>query len=158
MAAGRKPKPTKLKLLTGTAQPCRMNDKEPKPKSDNIKMPAGLSEKAKKCWRLVAKQLTDAGVLTNLDVHALAMYCEVFTRWQDANEKLAKFGPVIKAPSGFPVQSPYLQISNKSFDQMKSMLVEFGMTPSSRTRVSVVDQQEVSDPVAEFMAGAKKRK
>lgn len=149
--AGRKPKPTSLKLLHGTAQACRMNKNEPKPKGDSIKMPSGLSDDAKKCWKQVAKHLKDAGVLTNLDVHALAMYCEAYARWFDANEKIKKFGTVIKAPSGFPVQSPYLAIANKAFDQMKSMLVEFGMTPSSRTRVSVSEKAQDNDPLNEFL-------
>lgn len=156
MATGRKPTPTALKLLTGTARPSRVNKSEPKPKADNIKMPAGLSTGAKKCWKIVAAQLKEAGVLTNLDSHALAMYCEVFARWQTANENLARFGPVIKAPSGFPVQSPYLTISNKAFDQMKGMLIEFGMTPSSRTKVSTVAPEE-EDAASAFMKGTRKK-
>ncbi len=156
MAAGRKPKPTALKLLTGTAQPSRMIKNEAKPKADAIKMPDHLSDGAKKCWAIVSKQLREAEVLTNLDTHALAMYCEVFARWQTANQSLAKYGPVIKAPSGFPVQSPYLQISNKSFDQMKALLVEFGMTPSSRTKVSTVAPEE-EDAASAFMKGNKKK-
>ncbi|MCP3849352.1 MAG: phage terminase small subunit P27 family, partial [Gammaproteobacteria bacterium] len=68
MTAGRKPVPTALKLIKGTDQPCRINDKEPKPKSDNIKMPVGMSADAKKHWKQVSKQLKEAGILTNLDI------------------------------------------------------------------------------------------
>lgn len=149
--AGAKPKPTALKLLQGTAQPCRMNKNEPKPKSDAVKMPVGLSVEAKKCWKQVSKHLKDAGVLTNLDIHALSLYCEAFARWNDANNKLKKYGTVIKAPSGFPVQSPYLAIANKAFDQMRVMLVEFGMTPSSRTKVSVAESSPSSDPIDDYL-------
>ena len=115
MTAGRKPIPTKLKIVKGTAQPCRIIKDEAKPKSDAVRMPAGLSDDAKKQWKIAAKHLTAAGLLTNLDTFALAMYCEVFARWTYANDQIKKFGPIVKAPSGYPVQSPFLQIANKSF-------------------------------------------
>ena len=134
--SGRKPIPTNLKIVKGTAQPCRILKDEAKPKADAVRMPAGLSDDAKKQWKLVAKQLTAAGLLTNLDTFALAMYCEVFGRWSYANDQIKENGPIVTAPSGYPVQSPFLQIANKSFDQMTKMLVEFGMTPSSRSRVA----------------------
>lgn len=148
---GRKPIPSKLKLLKGTDQPCRMRDDEPMPKSDQVEMPPMLSDEAKKQWALVVKQLKDADIITNLDVHALAMYCEVFARWQHANEQLSKYGAVIKTHNGYPAQSPYMQIAHKSFEQMKAMLVEFGMTPSSRTKVGVVGKTDV-DPLDEFLS------
>jgi phage terminase small subunit len=48
-----------------------------------------------------------------------------------------KFGLVVKAQSGFPVQSPYLSIANQQSDRMLRLLIEFGCTPSSRSRVTV---------------------
>ena len=148
--AGRKPIPTNLKLLKGTAQPCRIKKDEPKPKADDIRMPESLSDNAKKHWEIVCKQLQDADIITNLDAHALAMYCEAYSRWTMANEQIAKYGVIIKTPNGFPAQSPYLQIANKAFDQMKLMLVEFGMTPSSRSRIGTVTKSE-NDPLEDYM-------
>ncbi|MFO7905810.1 MAG: phage terminase small subunit P27 family [Pirellulaceae bacterium] len=111
-------------------------------------MPAGLSDKGKAHWKKVSADLKDAGILTNIDVHALAMYCESYARWADANEKIQQYGPVVKTPNGFPAQSPYIQIANKAFDQMRAMLTEFGMTPSSRTKISRADEDKEDDPWA----------
>ena len=147
---GPKRLPTQLKVLKGTAQPCRINKNEPKPKADNVKMPPGLSDEAKKHWKLVSKQLLSAGLLTNLDVFALQMYCEAFARWSHANEQIQKYGPVVKTPNGFPTQSPFLQIANKAFDQMKGMLTEFGMTPSSRSKVHAGEVDKPKDPWDDF--------
>jgi len=54
---------------------------------------------------------------------------------------------VIKSPSGFPIQSPYLAIANKAMDQMTKLLTEFGMSPSSRTCVAVAPQPHNAAPV-----------
>jgi hypothetical protein len=48
----------------------------------------------------------------------------------------SKYGDVILTPDKkFPVQSPYLAIANKAQEQMVKIMIEFGMTPSSRSRV-----------------------
>ena len=133
---GRRPIPTQLKIIKGTDQPCRMKKDEPKPADDNIEMPEGLSVDAAKHWGKVCQQLQDAHIITNIDVMALSMYCEAYSTWSSANKKIQVHGAVIKGQNGFPVQSPYLMVANKAFEQMRSMLMEFGMTPSSRTRVS----------------------
>ena len=135
---GRKPLPTRLKLLKGTARKHRMRNDEPTPGAGNVSPPDHLSVAACRQWDLTCPHLMAAGVMTDLDVHALALYCEAFARWAMANKQIEKYGPVVMAKSGFPTQSPYVAISNMAFEQMRGMLVEFGMTPSSRTRVGTV--------------------
>lgn len=143
---GKRPIPTQLKIIKGTDQPCRMRKNEPKPADDNIEMPEELSKEAGKHWDKVCTQLQDAKIITNIDVTALAMYCESYATWFNANKMIQRHGPVVKNPSGFPVQSPYLLIANKAFDQMRAMLTEFGMTPSSRTRVAATGKSEEKNP------------
>ncbi len=136
---GRKPVPTQLKIIRGTDQPCRVKKSEPKPKANNLRRPFKLSKVASLQWRKVSRQLREAKLLTDIDTHALAMYCEAHAMWKGALENIQEHGAVVLSQNGSMVQSPYCHIANKSYDQAKSMLVEFGMTPSSRTRVSAVD-------------------
>jgi len=152
MAAGRKPVPTALKIVKGTDQPCRVNGNEPTPKTDNIIMPPELSEMAKQHWQQICGQLQEAMIMTNIDVPALMLYCEAFATWRDATDKIQSTGAVVKGKDGYPVRSPYLFVAQKAFDQMKSMLTEFGMTPSSRTRVSTAQgsSENPDDPWAQF--------
>ena len=138
--AGRKSKPTNLKVLTGNPGKRALNKNEPKPKMATIKPPPGLSKLAKKHWRQVAAHLVACGLLTEADKPAFSLYCEAYAKWADANEMIATHGTVVKSPNGFPVQSPYLAIANRAHDQMVKLLVEFGMTPSSRSGISVEPQ------------------
>lgn len=135
--AGRKPIPTKLKILKGTAQPCRIKKDEPTPVVCLPDPPEDASAKVKKYWPRIARQLYDCGVLTEIDINSLSAYCEMYLRWTEANKQIEKHGLIIKSPNGFPMQSPYLPISNKALDSMQKIAVEFGMTPSSRTKISV---------------------
>lgn len=132
---GPKPKPTQLKVLAGTLRPDRVNKHEPKPKSAVPRCPSHLSDEAKREWRRVAPELASLGLLARLDRAALANYCQAWGRWIEAEEALRKFGVMVKSPNGFPMQSPYLAVVNRAMEQIRAMLAEFGMSPSSRTRV-----------------------
>ena len=123
--AGRRPKPTALKQLQGTLRKDRTNANEPKPGPLGKSIPDHLSKEAKKYWKESFKLLTRVGILTETDADSLALYCESKMRWVFAKKQLEKDGMVIIAQSGFPVQSPYLQILNKSHDQMLKILLEF---------------------------------
>lgn len=153
--AGRKPKPTYLKLLQGNPGKRELPKNEPKPpkaKGCVPMAPRHLTEPAKRQWRVVAKQLAGANMLTELDVHALALYCEAYVRYRVANVQIEKFGAVVKAPSGWPVQSPFLAIANKALEQMTKLMIEFGMTPSSRSRVHAICPEKEVDPMDAFLA------
>lgn len=85
--------------------------------------------------------LQSAGVLTRMDQLALAMLCESWSAWRDATNKVKKYGPLIKSPkTGIPMLSPYYIVMHRSHEQVRSLLAEFGMTPSSRTRVQAAPQ------------------
>ena len=94
-----------------------------------------MSAGAKKHWPKVCEQLKAAKIMTNIDVDALEMYCEAYATWHDAQRKVTEIGAVVKGKEGIPVMSPYFRVAEKSFQQMRQMLAEFGMTPSSRTKV-----------------------
>jgi P27 family predicted phage terminase small subunit len=50
--------------------------------------------------------------------------------------KIQKYGTMVKSPTGFPIQSPYLAIANRQAEIMARIASEFGFTPASRSRIS----------------------
>jgi P27 family predicted phage terminase small subunit len=92
-------------------------------------------------------------LLTEVDRDALATYCHTWSRWREAERNIAESGMVIKGKGGYPVISPYVAVANRCMAQMRSFLVEFGMTPSARSRVRAAgDRDKPVDPFAEFDA------
>ena len=133
---GPRPQPTSLKVIRGNPGKRKLNSSEPQPDKTMPEVPEALSDEASAQWELVAPQLHSMGVLTRIDSTALEMYCVAFGNWRDAQAKIQQFGPLIKSEkTGFFTQSPYMQIANKAFEQMRAMISEFGMTPSSRSRL-----------------------
>lgn len=77
----------------------------------------------------------DAGVLTIADRAALAAYCQAYARWVEAETRLQETPMLLKTPSGYVQQSPWLAISNKQLEIMGRYMAELGLTPVSRTRL-----------------------
>jgi len=132
---GPRPDPTALRLLKGNPSKTRISPREPRPKPGMPTVPTFLDVAAKREWRRVSRELRLLGLIALIDRAALAGYCQAWSRWAAAEEKVKEFGMVIKSPSGFPVQSPYLGIANTAMKHMRNFLAEFGMSPAARTRI-----------------------
>jgi len=157
---GAKPKPTKLKLLQSTARKDRINQNEPKTEPvAEMKAPAYLNNTAKTAFRELVKLIGSDGmnVLAEADKTALAMLCDQYSIYRDARyalkdgltyESIGRNGIQIK-----PV--PEVGIMNGAWDRVAKMMIEFGLTPSARSRVNEVERQE-KDAFEEFMNQDKK--
>src|SRR5687767_13860175 len=143
--AGRRPKPTHLKLLHGNPGKRRINEHEPQPPVETPSAPDHLNEAAKTEWERMAELLARLGLLTSLDRAGLAAYCVVYARWVEAEEALKRTGHIVKSPSGYPMVSPYLVVANRSLEQMHKFMVEFRLSPASRSRISI-NAQSGDDP------------
>ncbi len=131
---GRKPKPTREKKLRGNPGKRRLNQREAKADPCIPSCPKHLNAHAKAEWKRVAEELYQAGLLTQLDRGALAAYCGAYGRWVAVEIQLkAKYLAV--GSTGSYVVNPLVRAANVLRAQVVSFAAEFGMTPSSRSRV-----------------------
>jgi P27 family predicted phage terminase small subunit len=139
---GRKPKPTHLKAITGNPGKRRLNEDEPTPEPAVPDCPPELSPAAQREWDRLVGELAKLNLLTQLDRAALAAYCGAYALWAEATEAIQKFGVMVKSPTGFPIQSPYVSIANRQAEIMLRISSEFGFTPASRGRISTPKPHE----------------
>jgi P27 family predicted phage terminase small subunit len=83
--------------------------------------------------------LSNAGVLTVMDVPMLMLYCESWSRYKKAQTEMRKPGQgmVIRNAMG-KTRNPWLAILDKAHEQMLKIQLEYGMSPAARTRVRIV--------------------
>ena len=139
---GRKPKPTSVKILSGNPGKRALNHHEPKPIAAIPECPTELNPAARTEWDRLVKDLAPLKMLTSLDRAALATYCQAYALWSEAITAVHKFGVMVKSPSGYPMQSPYIAMANKQAEIMMRIASEFGFTPASRSRISVPSDRE----------------
>ena len=148
--AGRKKLPTKLHILKGTDRKDRTNPSEPEPELKIPTPPEHLSEYALKEWNRITAELELIGLLTELDRTELAMYCQAYGRIVKYEKIVAEKGELYKTPNGSVQLSPAMWVINKAMEQCHKYLTEFGMTPSSRTKVSGKKKEIENDPFSQF--------
>ena len=141
---GRRPKPTRLKMLTGNPGKRPLNGNEPRPAAAVPECPAELGPVARTEWNRLVGELSALRLLTNLDRAALAAYCGAYALCAEATAQIQKYGAMIKSPTGFPIQSPYLAIANRQAEIMMRIASEFGFTPASRSRIATPSPHEPS--------------
>jgi len=124
---------------------------EPQPRSDYTPYPAWLKGKARQEWKRITPELRRLGLLTIVDRAALAAYCQAYTRWVEAEAIVEKEGLIFTTDKGYLQQRPEVGIAQKAMQIMKAFAAEFGLTPASRTRISVSQKPEPQDPMEGFI-------
>lgn len=147
---GPAPLPSNVKRMKGTYRKDRAAPNEPRPKSAAPNCPAWLSGYAKQEWRWVVKELERLGLMTKIDRAALAAYCEAYAEWRTMEESIDEHGRTQTSDKGFVCLRPEVTIRNAALKRMREFLKEFGMTPSSRTRVSAPDEAPPANPFSNF--------
>jgi P27 family predicted phage terminase small subunit len=124
-------------MIDGNPGKRRIDGGEPRPPADRPTCPAYLSPTAKAEWKRLAGILNEIGLLTRIDRTVLAAYCQAYSRWVEAERKLAETPPLLKTPAGYVQTSPWITISNKQVELMVKLMAELGLSPSARSRLAI---------------------
>lgn len=96
-------------------------------------------------WQRLVPELIKAGLVTPIFEGMLAAYCTVFARWVEAERELRNTAKLVKAPSGYPMQNPWLPIANKAIEQMRQLGSDLGLSAAALTRISRSAQMDLFD-------------
>jgi len=107
--------------------------------------PKTLDAEARKKWREVLPILSARGETDQAALDGLAAYCQAWSRWIQAEAKIIELGPVVKSPSGFPVQNPYVAIAKAAQVQLRQWAGELRLTPARR-RANAKDAKAKTTP------------
>jgi phage terminase small subunit len=127
---GRIPKPTIVKELNGNPGRRPLPEHEPKPQG-LAKRPRWLTVGARKVWNELAPGTQALGLLTSQDARMFGVLCEYMAEFEED-----------------PRAMPAARLS-----RMDALSQQFGLTPASRTRISVKPQEPVDDERRFFGVG-----
>lgn len=149
---GRKPTPTKLKILHGNPGKRKINADEPQPDNVIPTCPAILKGEARAEWKRVTEKLHRLGLINEMCRGLLAGYCQAYALWHKANRELAENGEVITTKNGAQLQNAWLSIANRQMVIMKQIASEFGFTPSSLSRLKQPGSGPASGKLAKYVS------
>lgn len=134
---GRKPKPMAAKVAAGNPGKRSLATLVPSPKDGSMLCPTVVdqNERARGYWAMYLANAAP-GHLMPIDAPLLARLCIALAFADEANERIAETGLLVKAPhSSYPLQSPYLPILNRQTDLARKLASELALPPSQRNRV-----------------------
>lgn len=152
---GRVKKPSHLQAIEGNPAKRPINKKEPKPTKGVPEVPEYFNEREAYWFNEIGNKLDKYGVMTTLDAHSLEMLIKAYSEYREADEGIKAEGMIIKTV-GYNKQpvtktNPLVPIRADAWKKVTSILKEFGMTPSSRTKIVSDNPEGKDDSSSEVM-------
>lgn len=110
--------------------------KEVKAPSDKVKAPSYLSTDLKKEFNKLSKELKEVGIISNLDVDALARFLISRKLYIELSQKL------LENPQLIIADKDILGSQDKLFKQCRAAANDLGLTISSRCKLVVPTKEE----------------
>lgn len=134
-------KPTAIKKAHGTLRKCRETPQEPDPAKRLPDPPQVLDEVGRAEWERAGKILEAQGLMTDMDLVALAAYCAAVADFFECERILRRDGltclVTMTAGGGQrEVERPQVRIKYQALKTIRAFMTEFGMSPASRSRVN----------------------
>lgn len=150
--AGRKRKPDHLKLVSGTAQPCRMNPDAPVPSSALPDAPEWLSKRGAELFEQLVGIVGEMGVGSASDSAMLAMAASRLEEVEICTAIIEDGGRTFISAASYDEEGrlvsqqikghPVVAQRSEAMRHAQSLLVEFGLSPAARSKVSATKPNE----------------
>ncbi len=111
---------------------------KPKPITSIPDCPDYLDTVGREEWHRVTKEMLSVGLLNKVDRASLELYCENYSRYRQYLELMRKpdFETTIITANGAAQINPILKLSDAAARTCRSMLMQFGLTPVSREKLT----------------------
>lgn len=114
---------------------------------DKLKPPTWLDKLAKKEFKYIVDQMSELDVLNNLDVHALAMYCDAYSNYVEITKLINETGLARRVVVDYTEDNEpiYELVMDKEailrkkqfYHQVRQLGIQFGFTPSARAKMAL---------------------
>jgi P27 family predicted phage terminase small subunit len=153
--AGRKPVPTAIRQVRGNPGKRPLPKNEPAVELATPPCPDYFTDDQQVAWAELAERLVDMKVLTLGDGAALELLFAAYMEWRYAADIVTDEGMTYTTTteSGDVMYRPRpeVAIAADAWRRVTSMLREFGLTPSSRTKVATAGGAKKQNAFLELM-------
>ncbi len=154
MGKGRKRQATAVKESSGALKknPQRRNLNEPQAVAGRPDPPDFVEsdELALGKWHHLCEVLEQLGVLSQTDHDLMAAYACSWSEWVKLIAIVRKEGHTVIGGTGGVIVNPSAREMDKAFGRLVKLVPEFGLSPSSRSRLSAAPKKE-ANPLNEYL-------
>ena len=163
--AGRKRLPTRLHIVRGTAQPCRINRDEPKAPNEPPRPAIQLSSRASFWFGVIVGRIADMGISSVADSESVMLLALRLAEVEECDQEIKENGRVyakfelVELPSGetraqkILKANPAVAQRSEAMRHAQSLLAEFGLSPANRAKIPARDAQKAENPWEKLING-----
>ena len=149
MSKGRKPKPTAILKAQGTYDASRHKNRL---EADGI-VSAPTVQSSNETFECLVKKLDHLGVVAEIDAMALQMLADAWEDYQVARNVIKEQGPTYSTTTaqGDLMWRPRPEVSmmNHAWAKVEKMMVQFGLTASSRAKIEMKEKIQTLEDLIE---------
>lgn len=150
---GPRSKPNELKKLEGNPGKRKINNTPKYELSEKTRTPPSyLGTYGKKEWKRILPLIEKNNLMTDADYITLAGYCQSVDTWILAEQKKRSEGLISITDKGNEIQHPAVGIANTALQNILKFGREFGLSPSSRSALSVENVEKDENPLLSLMS------
>lgn len=115
---------------------------------DKIIPPKWLGKIAKDEFNYIVSETQDIELITNLDVHNLALYCNVYEQYIKMTRRINKDGIMVeanKSSEAVVTSHPLFIRQHQLMDQLRKLQTDLGLNPSARAKMAIT-KAEIDKP------------
>lgn len=143
--AGRKPKPSHLKLINGNPGKRPINKREPTASSDLPIAPKWLNDRAREIFAEIVALIDEMGYASRSHMHSLALAASRLEEVEVCTQMIDDEGRTYETTNtqgDTSIKShPAVAQRSEAMRHAQSLLAEFGLTPSAAAKVVVPKKQ-----------------
>lgn len=118
-------------------------------------IPDDIQEEAKDYMQNVCDTLEGRGVMEDVDTAALTMLARNYSMFILASKQIEKDGLTVTSDRGNIVAHPAIKIAKDAQTSAMKVMLEFGLTAKSRTKISKMASAEDDSPLEAFVKNNK---
>lgn len=111
----------------------------------SLTAPEWLTEFARREWDRVMPILTERRILTDADIGGLENYCIAIGTVREMEVHLQEHGHVLQDIEGKMKRNPAVGIQSDAMTRSRLLAAELGLTPVSRSRPAIRDEEDEDD-------------
>jgi P27 family predicted phage terminase small subunit len=118
----------------------KKNEEKMKISSSNLKAPSWLEPGAKKNFKRIVELMKPTGILSDVDVDILAVYCDTYYDYLSYKRKIRKTGNMIDGRV-----NPLIREKRNASAALTKYANMLGLTPSARASLAIHLDEESND-------------
>ena len=120
-----------------------------------IRIPAHLGKLGKESFRKLRDLLADRDFLDTADASLIELWAAAYEDWRDARKEVRDNGVTMEVEGStggwVTKKNPAVDVMSDAWKRMKSLVPEFGLSPSARAKLAGSSDEKDEDPLEAFL-------